>query len=294
MLVDARAFMFDLDGTLVRRSRTGLTPLPGARQLVAAIKASPHPLVVFTNASHAPPGQIARELREIGLDIDDEQVITPICTAIADLLRRDLRQRILVIGTDSTKQRMARAGLELLDCDAAAESAVVFVAHTNELRLPVLEAAAKAVRDGARFLTASNATAYASSDGPIISRGAMITAAIAKGAGRRPTIVGKPSRAAARELSARLGVPSAEAIVIGDDLGMDIVLGKLMGARTVLVRSGISARHKLDGIAQSKRPDLVVDSVLDLLSLLERSSPPGRRKRASPAPVVTALDGLLP
>ena len=38
----------------------------------------------------------------------------------------------------------------------------------------------------------------------------MVTAAIAKAGDARPTVVGKPSKAAVQEISERLGVPSAE------------------------------------------------------------------------------------
>ncbi len=92
---------------------------------------------------------------------------------------------------------------------------------------------------GARLLTGSYVAAYAGANGPILSRGAMVTAAIAKASGERPTIVGKPSRAAVNEIERRSGVPTAEIAVIGDDLLLDIALGHLGGSRTVLVRSGI-------------------------------------------------------
>ena len=79
----------------------------------------------------------------------------------------------------------------------------------------------------------------------------MITAAIAKVSGVRPRVLGKPSRAAVAALRDRLGVPTAEIAVIGDDLGMDVALGKLGGSRTVLVRSGISGQIDLDTRARS-------------------------------------------
>jgi NagD protein len=56
--------------------------------------------------------------------------------------------------------------------------------------------------------------------------------------------------------------------VIGDDLGMDIVLGRMGGSRTVLVRSGISGEIELDRVPQRCRPDAVIDGVADLLPLL--------------------------
>jgi hypothetical protein len=59
-LADAAGFMLDLDGTLVQRAPDGVVALPGAAELIGAIRASGRPLVVFTNASHTDPGSIAR------------------------------------------------------------------------------------------------------------------------------------------------------------------------------------------------------------------------------------------
>jgi ribonucleotide monophosphatase NagD (HAD superfamily) len=56
--------------------------------------------------------------------------------------------------------------------------------------------------------------------------------------------------------------------VIGDDLGMDVALGLMGHARTVLVRSGISGTVSIDEIPERRRPAAVVDAVADLLPLL--------------------------
>jgi ribonucleotide monophosphatase NagD (HAD superfamily) len=102
----------------------------------------------------------------------------------------------------------------------------------------------------------------------IFSRGAMITAGIAKVTGARPVVVGKPSRAAVSEISSHLGLPSSELAVIGDDIGMDIALGHLGGSKTVLVRSGMSGTVDLDGVPERQRPHVVVDGVEQLLPWL--------------------------
>jgi NagD protein len=96
----------------------------------------------------------------------------------------------------------------------------------------------------------------------------MITAAIAKVSGARPRVLGKPSRAAVAALRARLDVPTRNIAVIGDDLEMDVALGKLGGSRTVLVRSGISGAIDLDGVPEKRRPDAAIDGIADLLDLI--------------------------
>jgi ribonucleotide monophosphatase NagD (HAD superfamily) len=96
----------------------------------------------------------------------------------------------------------------------------------------------------------------------------MVTAGIARVTGARPIVVGKPSRAAVDEIGVRLGVPTTEVAVIGDDIGMDIALGHMGGSRTILVRSGMSGTVDLEDIPERQRPHAVVDGVSELLDWL--------------------------
>ena len=132
-----------------------------------------------------------------------------------------------------------------------------------------MERAARAITArAAPLFTSSYVRGYAGANGIIFSRGAMITAAIAKVSGARPRVLGKPSRAAVAALQNRLGVPASAIAVIGDDLSMDVALGKMGGSQTVLVRSGISAQIDLSTVTPKRRPDAAIDGVADLLDLL--------------------------
>jgi NagD protein len=267
-LADAAGFMLDLDGTLVQRGRDGLVALPGAAELIDAIRASGRPLVVFTNASHTDPGSVAEGLREVGLRLEDQEVLTAGCSALAHLQRRYGDARVLVLGTQAARRRFAAGGVELLEPADAARAEVVLTLHVDDVGLALLEAAARAVLGGAAFLTANYVRAYAGLNGPIISRGAMAAAAIAKGAGQRPVVVGKPSQAAVRVVAERLELDPRSVAFIGDDAAMDVALGRLAGGWTVLVRSGIGARADAARLPEAHRPDLVVNGVGDLLELL--------------------------
>jgi HAD superfamily hydrolase (TIGR01450 family) len=265
-LDDVRGFVFDVDGSLVHRDADFRSrPLPGAVRVLEAIRASGRPLVLFTNGSHIGPEGFAKGLREDGLPVEDHELLTPVCSALSYLARRFSGSSVMVFGSQAVRDRMARAGVPLVDGD---EAEVVFVAHIDEVDLGAMERAARAVSRGARLLTANYQRGFWGANGVVFSRGAMVTAAIAKVTGTRPVVVGKPSRAAVREISDRLGVPSRELAVIGDDLGMDIALGRLGGSRTILVRSGISGSVDLAGVPERQRPDAVVDGVEEVLGWL--------------------------
>ena len=266
LLRDARGFVFDVDGTLAHRGPDGRAhPQPGAVEVLEKIRASGRPLAVFTNGSHVTSETMAGGLREDGIPVRDEEMLTPVESAITYIRRRYPDRPALLFAHDVIKARMIAAGIP----EAEGEDAgVVFVAHVDEANLREMERAARAIARGAPLLTGSWARGYAGANGMIYSRGAMVTAGIAKVTGARPRIVGKPSRAAVEEVSTRLGLPTTEIAVIGDDAGMDIALGRMGGSRTVLVRSGMSGTIDVSKLPERHRPDAVIDGVADLLDVL--------------------------
>jgi HAD superfamily hydrolase (TIGR01450 family) len=265
-LDDVRGFVFDVDGSLVHRDESfRARPLPGAVEVLEAIRASGRPLVLFTNGSHMGPEAFAEGLRRDGLPVADDELLTPVCSALTYLDRRHSREPALVFGSEAVRERMAAAGVPLVETD---EARVVFVAHVDAVDLAAMEVAARAVTNGAKLLTANYQRGFWGANGIIFSRGAMVTAGIARVTGARPIVVGKPSKPAVEEVSNRLGVPADQLAVIGDDIGMDIALGHLGGSKTILVRSGISGTTDLATVPERKRPHAVIDGVDQLLDRL--------------------------
>ena len=267
-LDDVRGFVLDVDGTLVQRAGATLHVQPGAPEVLARIRASGRPLALFTNGSHAPPETFAADLRAVGLAVADDELLTPLRSVQFYLRAHKRGGSVLLFGTDSAREYLLRAGVRILDGGDATRADVVFVSHPDVVDFTQLERAARDVLGGARLLTGSYAPAYAGADGPIFSRGAMLTAALAKATGARPVVVGKPSRAALEAISDRLGAPLEELVVIGDDVTMDVALGRMGGSHTILVRSGISSQVELDRVAERHRPDAVIEGVAELLDWL--------------------------
>ncbi len=77
-LRDARGFIFDMDGTLALGDRVnhGLTPLPGAVEMLRWARERGLPYLVFTNGTNRSPAHFAAVLRDGGLDVPDGQMMT--------------------------------------------------------------------------------------------------------------------------------------------------------------------------------------------------------------------------
>jgi 5'-nucleotidase len=265
-LGDVRGFVFDIDGTLLHRGPDGRgRPQPGATEVIQRIRESGRRLALFTNGSHVPSARIAQGLREDGLPVDDDELITPVDSATTYLLANHADDPVLVLASEAVSEHMAARGVRLADAE---DARAVFVAHRQQVDLDELERAARAVTAGAPLYTGSYVRGYAGAKGMIFSRNSMIAAAIAKVTGARPRVLGKPSRAAVTELRARLQIPTSELAVIGDDLGMDVALGRMGGSTTVLVRSGISGQIDLAQVPQRQRPHAAIDGVAQLLDWL--------------------------
>jgi HAD superfamily hydrolase (TIGR01450 family) len=260
----AKGFVLDVDGTLVHRAGRDLHVQPGAIEFLERIKASGRSFVLFTNGSHVAPETFAAEIRATGLPLADDELLTPLVSVQYWLRARRPGASVLLFGGDEPHDYLRQAGVRLVE-----ESPdVVFVAHSDTVDFDRLERGARAVLAGAPLLTASYQPAYAGANGPILSRGAMTAAAIAKASSRRPIVVGKPSRAALAAIADRLGAKTSELALVGDDVNMDIALGRMGGAHTILVRSGISGGIDLEQVPERRRPAEVVGGVAELLARL--------------------------
>src|SRR3954471_4381077 len=145
-LDDVRGFVFDVDGTLVRRYPDGVHPMPGAVEVLNAIRTSGRKLAIFTNGSHLPPEQFARELRADGLPVSDEEIVTPVRSALSYLRRRHDGAPVLLFAQPSVRELMVAEGVNVVDGE---DAAAVLVLHVDGADFPALERAARAIHGGA-------------------------------------------------------------------------------------------------------------------------------------------------
>ncbi len=283
-LRDGRGFIFDMDGTLALGDRVnhGLAPLPGAVELLRWVRARGLPYVVFTNGTNRAPADFAAVLRDAGLDVPDDQMMTPASSAVVMFTRRGYK-RVMVLGGDGLTGPLRAAGIEVVPpvepaelyagpdtrpSDTPADVDAVLVGWFREFTMSHLEAACHAVWSGAALYSASETPFFAAAGGRALGTSRAISAMIRSVTGCRLTVTGKPSLDALRAAATRLGVPARDLVVVGDDPLLEVPMAHRGHALAVAVQTGLAGQDAYDRLPAGKRPHLHLRGVDELLSLL--------------------------
>jgi HAD superfamily hydrolase (TIGR01450 family) len=272
-LADVRAVMLDVDGTLVAPEGPGGAGgdrMPRADEVILRLRERGIRVLVYTNGTTHLPEHYAHELRKHGLPIDDGDLITPASVAATYLERRHPGARVLVLGGEGACEPLLRRGIKVVGPDAG-EIDVVLVAFDENIDGKKIEASCHAIWAGASFLATSMARYYFRKGTRGVSLSSAVAAGIAHVTETAPTVMGKPSAVSMEAIAAHTGVDIPEILVVGDDVDVEIVMGRAAGAPTVLVLSGTTGaegRDKIDRLAGHRRPDLVIPDVGHLFSVL--------------------------
>lgn len=270
---NSRAWVLDVDGCLMRTARAGGaggTAMPGAGELVDALRRAGHAVLICTNASQKPPREYAAHLRSAGIDVPDADFVTAGSAAADYIAAHHAGARVLVVGEEGLADPLRRLGFELAEPGSRALADVVVVGAANGYSNELLNAACLAVDAGAPLYTTVNVPWFHGGMGKSIAVSGTISAAIGWTTGTVAQVLGKPSAALGETLLHRLGTPSGQVTVVGDATA-EIELARSMGAHSALVLSGATSPELLATLEGAARPDLTVPDVAALLKFLTPS-----------------------
>lgn len=281
-LAKVRGVMFDIDGCLLladQPSGYGGTVLPGALEVIETVRATGRNFVCFTNGSFQTPTAIATTLRELGLDVTDNQVMTPAVVAAETMATRYPGGRVMVFGGAGVTEPFAARGVAMVEMDEAlagraGDVAAVVVGWDIEFGREKIVAAAEAVLAGAELYTTSAAPTFASHERLNVGVSGFIAAGLTHVTGRPYKVLGKPSTEAFNAICSRTGAQPEEILVVGDDLRMEAGMARAHGALGVLMTTGTNSREDAGGAGAEQTPDLILDSLEELAALLQEHGAP--------------------
>jgi glycerol-1-phosphatase len=259
----------DLDGVVYR----GREPVPGMPELLRRRADAGDSIVYCTNNSWLHRSEYQHRLSAIGVPVSADRVVTSArATALALTEREGVRPLVMLLGGDGLGRELEEVGLRVVPAtEAGLESKpeALVVGIDFELSHQRLSAAAQAVRAGARFVATNRDPVYPDANGRLLAGAGAMVAAVEAAAGRAPDlVVGKPEPTMFREAARVAGAEVRDAIVIGDSLTSDIPAAHNVGARSVLMLTGVATPDELDRIPPDGRPTAVARDAAELAEIL--------------------------
>ncbi|WP_353228242.1 HAD hydrolase-like protein [Novosphingobium sp.] len=269
----ASGFIFDMDGTIALGDAAsgGHRALPGAIELLAAIRAKGVPLRVFTNGTAKPPATYAASLRDAGFDLHDHEMMTPSTSAAAWFVKQRIT-RVRVLGNAGVAAPLIDAGITCIGAAEPAEGVeAVYTGWFREFTFPDLEAACQSVWAGARLTTASHVPFFATANGRGIGASYAINAMITAMTGKRAKVLGKPSKIAFDAAADAMGIARtdrAAIVIVGDDPALEMRMAHNAGATGIGMTTGIMRPDAVAALKREEQPHAVIDHLQALLALI--------------------------
>ena len=261
--------LVDLDGVVYR----GTEPIEGMPQLLSRREAAGDIIVYVTNNSRWHRSEYLARLSGMGAPAVPERILTSARgTALALAARPQPPRLVMVFGGPGLSRELEDAGIATVVASWSGleeEPDAVVVGVDFDLSLERLSAAVEAIRGGA-FFAATNRDPIFPMPGRLLAGAGATVAAVVESAGREPDLViGKPEPGLMQEAAAVAGVPVEEAVVIGDGLHTDIKAAHRVGARSVLVLTGVSTAAMAAALPPEERPTVIAEGPADLEAVLD-------------------------
>ncbi len=260
--------LVDLDGVVYR----GPEPVPGVAELLSRRVAAGDRVIYCTNNSRWHRSQYRARLAEMGAPVAEGGVVSA-ARATALALAERAPRRTMVLGGPGLARELRDVGLRVVPptprgVAAAPDALVVGVDFSLSYRR--LSSAVMVARGGALFVATNRDRVFPLPDGLHAGAGSIVEA-VAYASAREPDLtIGKPEPGLFLEAAASVGVDPASAVVIGDSLHTDLVAARTIGARAVLMLTGVTTRATVDALPPAERPPYVAADAGELAAILDR------------------------
>jgi len=262
--------LVDLDGVVYRASES----VPGVGAALSARAALGDDVVYVTNnAMHYHADYLPR-LASHGAPVGPDRVVTS-ARASALYVRDEMPgvRRVLVVGAGGLERELTEAGFDVVTSAhaatrmsqegidgyaAAGQPDAVVVGLDPQLTYLRIAAAADCVRAGAVLVATNRDPIYPTERGFRPGAGAVVAAVETAARTTARVTIGKPGPHLLLAAAKLVGADVTRAVMIGDAL-TDVQAGRAVGARTVLILTGVTTRAMADALPEAERPTRIAE-----------------------------------
>lgn len=257
-------WVLDLDGVIYR----GNEIQPHAREFVLHIRSSGGLVRFLTNKAAHSREEYAELLTRLGIPTSPDEVMTSgYATALYLAEQGDTRRTVYRIGENGIDHELASFGFRVLKDGEEPEQNVdyVVVGMDRKFTYEKLARAQKAILQGARFIATNLDPTLPVEGGALLPGAGCMVAAVQVATSREPILIGKPNTYPLEKILEATNVSPEQTVVVGDRLDTDILVGKRVGAKTVLVLTGVTSREQAEKAPDEMKPDIIVETLAELI-----------------------------
>lgn len=219
-----KALMLDLSGVLY----DGRRPIDGAPAFMRQVRAQGLTVRFLTNTATRPATAIEAEMREMGFDVHEGELMTAPRAAHEYIRRRGLRPYCLI--HEALKAEFEDIPQQDPDC-------VLLGDARDALNYTNLNRAFRLLKAGAPMIGIGLNKCFMDEDGLMLDTGAFIRG-LEWAAGVEAVIMGKPSRDFFAQVVATTPFAARDCLMVGDDAVADVQGAIEAGLQGCLVRTG--------------------------------------------------------
>jgi 4-nitrophenyl phosphatase/NagD protein len=254
-----KLFLMDMDGTVY----IGDKRIEGAFEALEKIRKSGRRICFFTNNSSRSFTAYIEKLSKIGFSITPEEIMTSGQVTAAFVKKEFPGKKVFLLGTDALYDEFKAYGVPM----SYDEADLVVMGFDTALCYERLYRACRYIMEGKPYIATHPDLVCPAPLGDMPDVGSFIM--LIEGAtGRKPDyICGKPYSYSADSVKERFSLQPEEIAMVGDRLYTDIKFGINNGFFSLLVLTGETDKEMF--LKSGLRPDLVLDTFSDVLSLLK-------------------------
>jgi len=260
-----KGLLIDLDGVLVKGKE--MNPFSDAPDFIVFLRDRNIAFRIVTNNSMKTPSGIARSLKENGIPVFDEEIVSPM--AICPRVFNEQRiEKVFVMGTEGLKENLAAMGFSI-KIDATVDA--VLVAQDRTLGFEETKTAITAIKKyGAKLFAMNDNRIILDDDGMLFAGAGAICRLLIYATDYSGHFVhfGKMGELYNQALFEQFHQEKEALAIISDDLYTDIKGFQEEGLKGIFLTTG---KYGKEDIAGDIRPDVVLDSLTELVAFLKSS-----------------------
>ncbi len=240
--------VLDLDGTVY----VGDQAIPHAAEVINDCQSNYGRKICYaTNNASRTPEQVAANLREFGLEVQANDVVTSAQVACALLAQRlPAGAKVLVVGGDALAEALAAEGLSAV-WSSEDDPVAVVQGFNPDIGWQNLAFGAAAVERGLPWMATNRDLSIPTKWGIAPGNGTLVNA-ISAATGKQPDVAGKPEAAIMLQAARLMG--STTPLAVGDRLDTDFAAAHAAGMESLMVLTGVSGAKDLCSAPVNQRP----------------------------------------